>query len=133
MTGTAKPTGDPVTIHPSTPFGFDDGMGAPVAMRKNRVHKRVSLHTEVWKGEDGIFTRGNERLADLSVGGAFIQGAGTTIGSILNLRFRLPGSDDFITATAIGRNTRDGGLGVQFLDLSPENLKRLAAFVDENS
>ena len=99
-------------------------------MRKNRVHKRVSIHTEVWRGEDGIFTRGNERLADLSVGGAFLHGVGTTVGSILNLRFRLTGSDDFITATAIGRNTHDGGLGVEFLDLSPENRKRLAAFVD---
>ena len=102
-------------------------------MRKNRVHKRVSVHTEVWKGEDGIFTRGNERLADLSVGGAFIRGVGTTIGCILNLRFKLPGSDDFITATAIGRNTHTGGLAVEFLDLSPDNPKRLTAFVDENS
>ena len=102
-------------------------------MEENRVHKRVSIHTEVWRGEDGIFTRGNERLADLSVGGAFIQGAGTTTGSILNLRFRLPGSDDFITCTAMARHTRGGGLGVEFLDLSPENLGRLAAFVDENS
>ncbi len=102
-------------------------------MREDRVHRRVSIHTEVWRGEDGIFTRSNERLADLSVGGAFIQGAGTAVGSILNLRFKLTGSNDFITATAIGRNTHDGGLGVEFLDLSPENLGRLAAFVDENS
>ena len=102
-------------------------------MEENRVHKRVSIHTEVWKGEDGIFTRGNERLADLSVGGAFIQGAGTTTGSILNLRFRLPGSGAFITCTAMAGHTRGGGLGVEFLDLSPDNLERLAAFVDTNS
>ncbi len=109
--------------------------GALAAMRKNRVHKRVSIHTEVWRGEDGIFTRGNERLTDLSVGGAFLygHGVGTTVGSILSLRFRLTGSNDFITATAIGRNTHDGGLGVEFLDLSPENRKRLKAFVDEIS
>ena len=102
-------------------------------MTQNRVRKRVSIHTEVWRGEDGIFTRGHERLSNLSVAGAFIQSAGTTTGSILNLRFRLPGSDDFITTTAIARHTRDGGLGVEFLDLSPDNLERLAAFVDENS
>ena len=102
-------------------------------MRKNRVHKRVSIHTEVWRGEDGIFTHGNERLADLSTGGVFIrgEGVGMTTGSVLNLRFRLPGSDDFITCTAVARHTRGGGLGVEFLDLSPQNLKRLAAFVDE--
>ena len=102
-------------------------------MEENRVHRRVSIHTEVWRGEDGIFTRGNERLGDLSVGGAFIQGAGTTIGGILSLRFRLPDGDDFITCTAIARHTRGGGLGVEFLDLSPDNLNRLAAYVDENS
>ena len=102
-------------------------------MEENRVHKRVSIHTEVWKGEDGIFTRGNERLADLGVGGAFIQGTGTTTGNILNLRFRLPGSGAFITCAAMARHTRGGGLGVEFLDLSPDNLERLAAFVDTNS
>ena len=102
-------------------------------MEEHRVHTRVSIHTEVWRGEDGIFTRGNQRLADLSVGGAFIHGAGTTTGSILSLRFRLPGGDDFISCTAIARNTHGGGLGVEFLDLSPDNLKRLATFVDENS
>ena len=103
-------------------------------MTENRIQKRVSIHTEVWRGEDGIFTRGNERLADLSVGGAFIQGAGTTTGNILNLRFRLSGTgtDDFITSTAIARHIGDGGLGVEFLDLSPDNLERLAAFVDEH-
>ena len=102
-------------------------------MKENRAHRRVSIRTEVWRGEDGIFTSGNERLADLSVGGAFIQGAGTTTGSILSLRFKLPGSDDFISCTAIARHTRGGGLGIEFLDLSPDNLGRLMAFVDENS
>ena len=102
-------------------------------MEDGRVHTRVSIHTEVWWGEDGIFTRGHEQLANLSVGGAFIHGAGTTIGSILSLRFQLPGSDGFISCTAIARNTRGGGLGVEFLDLSPDDLNRLATFVDENS
>ncbi len=102
-------------------------------MEENRVHRRVSTHTEVWRGEDGIFARSNERLSDLSLGGAFIQGAGSSIGSILNLRFRLPDGPDFITVTAIARHTRGGGLGVEFLDLSPDNRERLATFVDTNS
>ncbi len=34
--------------------------------------------------------------------------------------------------SAIARHTGDGGLGVEFLDLSPDNVERLAAFVDEN-
>tara|TARA_A100001037_G_C14765695_1_gene463835 strand:+ start:320 stop:499 length:180 start_codon:yes stop_codon:yes gene_type:complete len=44
-------------------------------MEENRVHRRVSLHTEVWRG----------------------------------------------------------GLGVEFLGLSPDNRERLAAYVDANS
>ena len=103
------------------------------AMKEKRAHRRISIYTDVWKGEDGIFTAGSERLANLSVGGAFIQGAGTAVGHILHIRFRMPDSDDFITSTAIGRNTRDGGLGVEFIDLSPDNRARLAAFIDANS
>ena len=102
-------------------------------MREKRAHRRVDIYTEVWRGEDGIFSRGSEKLANVSVGGAFIQGAGTTIGSILNLRFKIPGSDDFITSTAIGRNTRNGGLGVEFIDLSPDNRARLEAFIGANA
>ena len=102
-------------------------------MAESRGQKRVVIHTEVWWGEDGIFTRGTEWMADLSIGGAFMRGSGTTGGHILNLRFKLPGSEEFITTTAITRHARDGGFGVEFLDLSPDNLNRLATFVDENS
>ncbi len=108
-------------------------MLADTRMEQGRVHRRVSFRTEVWRGEDGIFTRGNERFGDLSVGGAFIQGASTSVGGILNLRFKLPGGNEFITCTAIARHTRGGGLGVEFLDLSPDNLRRLAAFVNASS
>jgi hypothetical protein len=97
-------------------------------MRKQRAHTRVNIHTEVWRGEDGIYSHSSQRLANLSVGGAFVEGAGTMVGSILNLRFRVPGTDDFVTSTAIGRNTHDGGLGVEFIDLSPDNRTRLATF-----
>ena len=102
-------------------------------MEEQRLHRRVSFRTEVWRGEDGIFSRGNERLGDLSVGGTYIQGAGASIDAILNLRFKLPAGDDFITCTAIARHTRGGGLGVEFLELSPDNLKRLAAFVNASA
>jgi hypothetical protein len=51
----------------------------------------------------------------------------------LSLRFKLPGGTEFITVTAIVRHTQTGGLGVEFLDLSPDNLGRLRAFVDTNS
>ena len=46
---------------------------------------------------------------------------------------RVPGCGGVIASTAITRHTRDGGVGVEFLDLSPNNLERLAASVDERS
>ena len=111
-------------------FRVSVGRDSRTAEADRRRSRRISIQTEVWRGEAGIFTRGNERLANLSVGGAFIHGDGTTIGNVLNLRFRLPGTDDYITSTAIGRNTRSGGLGVEFLDLSSDNLTRLTTFID---
>jgi hypothetical protein len=48
-------------------------------MQENRVHRRVTIETKVWRGEDGLFSRGDERLADLSVGSAFMEG---TFGSV---------------------------------------------------
>ena len=73
-------------------------------------------------------------MTDLSVGGAFIQRADMTTGGIRNLRSQVPGTENFIACTAIARHTQGGGgLGVEFLDLSPDNLKRLAGFVDANS
>ena len=102
-------------------------------MAEHRIHRRVSFRTEVWRGEDGIFSRGNERLGDLSVDGAYIQGAGSSIGTNLNLRFKLLVGNEFIPCTAIARHTGGGGLGVEFLDLSPDNLKRLAAFVNASA
>ena len=78
------PTGAPVTINTST--RLVRGRLVPTAMAQNSIQKRVSIHTEIWGGEEGIFTRGEERLADLSVGGALIQGASTTTGGIRNIR-----------------------------------------------
>lgn len=96
---------------------------------ERRSHPRVSLDTEVWVGEDGVFTRTNERLGDISVGGAFLESPDFyAIGAIISLRFRL--GSDYVTATALVRNARPGrGIGVQFLDLSPENAERLQSLV----
>src|SRR5687767_6674294 len=90
-----------------------------------RKHPRVSLQTELWIGQDGIFTRTDEYLRDLSIGGAFVRSRQVyPVGSIINLRFKMPGVPQFATCTAIVRNMQFGdGFGVQFLDLSGENLK----------
>lgn len=99
----------------------------------HREHPRVSLTTELWIGQDGIFTRADEFLRDLSIGGAFVQSRQVfPIGSILNFRFKLPNVTNFITCTGIVRNMEVGeGLGVQFLDLSGENLRQVQQYVEK--
>src|SRR5438128_1074506 len=42
-------------------------------MAEKRRHVRASLQTEVWLGQDGIFTHTSETLRDLSESGAFIE------------------------------------------------------------
>jgi c-di-GMP-binding flagellar brake protein YcgR len=102
---------------------------------ERRKYPRQTLTTEIWLGQDGIFTRANESLGDLSVGGAFIETSQRyPVGSILNLRFKLPRALEFITCTIIVRHTRGGnGLGVEFLDLSPEDRHQINTFISRQS
>lgn len=103
-------------------------------MNEKRTHQRVSLRTEIWLGQDGIFTKTRRTLRDLSEGGAFIEtGEGFPVGSVLSLRFMLPGARDLISCAVSVRNVRsDGaGLGVQFLDLSPDDRRLVCAFVGD--
>ncbi len=101
-------------------------------VKDSRRSVRVNFTTEVWLGQDGVFTRTNERFGVLSVHGAFLElRHGFPIDSVLNLKFALPGNDGFITCTARVRNSRPGGgIGIEFLDLSPENRARIVTFVD---
>ena len=97
-----------------------------------RKHRRVGLKTELWIGQDGIFTRTDEYMRDLSVGGAFVVSHQVfPIGSILNFRFKVPHVTNLISCTGIVRNMEIGdGLGIQFLDLSGENLRQVEEYVE---
>ncbi|MFN0278608.1 MAG: PilZ domain-containing protein [Pyrinomonadaceae bacterium] len=97
-----------------------------------RKHPRVGLKTELWIGQDGIFTRTDEIMRDLSIGGAFVQSRQVfSVGSIVSLRFTMPNVTNLVTCTAIVRNMEVGdGLGVQFLDLSGENLRQVEIFIE---
>jgi len=99
----------------------------------NRRYQRTTLRTEIWIGQDGIFTRTPDILRDLSETGAFIQTQQRfTKGTILSLRFQLPFSAHLISATVIVRHRREtSGVGVQFLDLAPEHAEELRGFVGE--
>ncbi len=52
------------------------------------------------------------------------------IGRVLNLRFRLPNADTFITCSAVVRHQRLGqGIGVRFLVLSPETQAQIESSI----
>ncbi len=98
---------------------------------KLRKYPRARLQTELWIGQDGIYTRTDELLSDLSIGGAFVSSRQVyPVDSILNLRFKVPSVTNFIACTAIVRSMAVGdGFGVQFLDLSGDNLNSVGQHV----
>ncbi len=100
-------------------------------MAEQRRYPRLSYGKEVWIGQDGIFSRTNERITNISVGGAFIETAQSfSTGTVVSVRFKAGDAKDFISCAAIVRNSRPGvGLGVEFLDLSPEARTQLEAFL----
>src|SRR5437773_2007570 len=82
-------------------------------MEGRRKHPRASLQTEIWLGQDGIFTRTTETLRDLSEGGAFVEtGQRFPVGSILNLRFKLLGTRDWMFRQCLDEALRIGVTGI---------------------
>ena len=105
-------------------------------MSEKRHYTRVSLHTEIWLGQDGVFTRTQRMLRDLSVGGAYVETPEQfSVGSVLSLRFVLPGTNGMISCAVLVRNVRKGGsgLGVEFLDLSQDARQLVGAFVGQEN
>ena len=86
----------------------------------NRRHPRTWLRTEIWLGQDGIFTRTPEVLRNLSERGAFIQTQQRfSKGTILSLRFRLPMTGKLLSTTVIVRNMRSAMIGVGSSNSTP--------------
>ena len=102
-------------------------------MPDRRAHPRVSVNTDVWIGVDGMFTHTREQVKDISLGGAFIETSEIhSVGSILSLRLSL--DLDVLTSTVIVRRSiPEQGIGVEFLDLSPECLEHLSGFLGGTS
>ena len=104
-------------------------------MDERRTHLRVSLQTEIWIGQDGIFTNVRRVIRDLGSGGAFIETPELfSVGTVLNIRLRLPDTRGLLSGAVSVRHLGQGaGLGVQFLDLSPEDRELVNAFVYQNT
>ncbi len=101
------------------------------SIEDTRQQLRVGVNNKVWLNQDGPFIRSHERLGDLSTHGAFLKTNATyAIGRVLDLRFVLPSAGTFTTCSAIVRHQRPGqGIGVEFLDLSPEIRGRIEKIV----
>lgn len=101
-------------------------------MKNRRQHVRLNLAIEVWLGQGGVLARTDDRLCDLSIGGAHIETEQCyPLQSVLNLRFKLPQASDYITCRAAVRHTNGGRRhGVEFLDLSPDDRYRIKTFVE---
>ena len=104
-------------------------------MENRRQHQRVDSTHEVWLVQGGPRVRNRETFGDLSVDGAFLRARGTyAVGRVLDLRFRLPSADTFVTCTARVRHQRLGhGIGVEFVGLSPETLGQIEGAVGGGS
>jgi c-di-GMP-binding flagellar brake protein YcgR len=95
-----------------------------------RKYPRASLATQIQCEESMslAFSR------DISLGGLFIEtDQPMPVGSRINLRFNLEENDPIIVTSAevtyqVGRM----GVGVQFIDISQENLKRIGDYVDKS-
>jgi hypothetical protein len=100
--------------------------------RDKRRFLRASSAIEVWIGNDGIYSRKDERLTVLGAGGAFIATRRQyPVRSTLSLRFRLHDSDEYINCHALVRSAETGvGVGVEFADLTRDDQQRIRAFVE---
>jgi c-di-GMP-binding flagellar brake protein YcgR len=95
-----------------------------------RKHPRAALATQIQCEESMslAFAR------DISVGGMFIEtDQPMPVGSRINIRFNLDENDPIVVASAevtyqVGRM----GVGVQFVEISPEDLKRIEHYVEKS-
>jgi c-di-GMP-binding flagellar brake protein YcgR len=92
-----------------------------------RVKLIVQVHCDALERNEIMVTR------DVSVGGMFINARfPIPIDSELSLTFRPYPAEPAITCRAVVMFSRIGlGMGIQFLDLSPEAHQTLQKFVDE--
>jgi uncharacterized protein (TIGR02266 family) len=107
----------------------------PVGGEDRRAHRRIPIETEVSFGSETTFYTGFTR--DLGSGGLFVAAdPPLPIGTGVDLRFSLPDEGPAIAVRAEVRWLRvqdagdaQPGMGLRFLDLAPEDLRRIEGFV----
>jgi type IV pilus assembly protein PilZ len=114
---------------------------APEPQKHNdrRINRRIELEVEVGLESDHNFYTGLTR--DISSGGLFVAtGVTYEVGDHVTVKFTLPGLDTPITTEAQVRWVRDPrtirtdgpeGMGLKFIDLTPEARAAIAEFLDQ--
>ncbi|MGE5326031.1 MAG: PilZ domain-containing protein [Deltaproteobacteria bacterium] len=97
---------------------------------ERRQFPRVRLATQV-ESKDAVMLTFSR---DVSEGGMFIECTSPQpTGSMLTLRFNLDDQTNIVAKAVVTYQVRKFGMGVQFLDLTPENRKSIAAYVGRNT
>ncbi len=98
-------------------------------MDERRVNKRIRFIKDV-----EVIGVGVRRCSDLSVGGLYLETVATfSVGNILNLRFKFQDTDEQpIAVKARVLYAHPGvGVGLGFVDLSPESQARLRKYLGQ--
>ena len=99
-------------------------------MNDERRHSvRGTLFTEVQYEGAGI--RAETRISDINLSGVFIDALSPLpVGAVLKLIFTLPGGEK-ITSEAVVIHSQPGiGMGVEFVELSPEDKSLIQEIID---
>lgn len=96
--------------------------------KERRKFRRVTILQEVFFGK-----KKNHRVNDVSEEGMYINTREAFIkGSVIDLSFRLFNDEKPIKVKGEVCYIQEGeGMGVRFVDLDPEDRKRIRAFVDK--
>src|SRR5690242_10795399 len=102
--------------------------GASEAMSERRKAWRAELRLDVRYEGEGV--RGEARISDISVRGAFIETATPPpVGMIFNLSFTLPDGTLIETEATVAHSHPGSGMGVRFDSLSPEQTNTIRQFI----
>lgn len=96
---------------------------------------KVALAATVWLKDQPAVAHATGRVTTLDPAGAFVAlDADWPRGSVVQLRFELPPWSEEIACAAVVRFLRPHkGVGLEFLDMSPHDRRRIQAFVRHES
>jgi hypothetical protein len=104
-------------------------------MEMPRNERRKSKRTHFIK-EIEVVGVGVRRCSDIGMGGLYLETVSSfPAGSLLKIRFKLDDTDERpIEVQVRVQYAHDGmGMGLTFIDLSPENREKIKKFIDHKS